>query len=147
MSYKKLTPENWLEADSAFLSSAAITVEDFLKVLSEPQRLLSKVGLPVMVKPADWLKAAQLAQMNLVVPEKVRSLFEAARGMFVYGYLYYPLCTLAAEQLYRVFEAAVSSRCAMLSGPKDKTPLQKKIQWLMEFGTIFRQTLHSRKFL
>jgi len=58
-----------------------------------------------------WVPAVMEPQLIASVPEDVVRLFEIARGSILYGWLFYPLLTLAKEQLYRVQEAAVRIRC------------------------------------
>jgi len=54
----------------------------------------------------------------------------------VYGFLFYPLYTLAAEQLLRVAEAAVSHKCGHMGAPKRAKTLADRIKWLNENGAI-----------
>lgn len=58
-----------------------------------------------------WVTEGMRPQLISAVPEEVVSLFEIARGSILYGWLFYPLLTLASEQLHRVQEAAVRARC------------------------------------
>jgi len=44
------------------------------------------------------------------VPLTVRNLFEVARNAMIYGYFYYPLYTLAVEQIHRVGECAIKEK-------------------------------------
>ncbi len=68
-----------------------------------------------------WVAEAMKPQLAAVVPEEVVRLFEVARGSILYGWLFYPLLTLASEQLHRVQEAAVRARCKMAGIPLTKT--------------------------
>ncbi|MBE0411557.1 MAG: DUF4145 domain-containing protein, partial [Anaerolineales bacterium] len=70
------------------------------------------------------------------VPQDVQALFEVARGALLYGYFFYPLYTLAAEQLFRVAEAAISDKCKAKRAPKSKKKFVEKINWLADNGTI-----------
>ncbi len=70
------------------------------------------------------------------VPAEVQALFEVARGAMAYGYFFYPLYTLAAQQLFRVAEAAVAYKCEALRVPKSERTFKKKIRWLVDHGTI-----------
>lgn len=58
-----------------------------------------------------------------------------ARGALVYGCFFYPLYTLAAEQLFRVIEAAIVHRCEQLGAPNMRN-LQSQITWLINRGII-----------
>jgi len=67
---------------------------------------------------------------------EVRKLFAVARGSIVYGYFFYPLLTLATEQLYRVVEAAVDYKCREMGRYQPKEKFVKKIEWLMTQSVI-----------
>ena len=56
----------------------------------------------------------------------------------VYGYFFYPLYTLAAEQLFRVIEAAVAHKCKTLGMPRSTIIFGERIDWLVERGAISR---------
>lgn len=68
-----------------------------------------------------WVAEAMKPQLVGAVPEEVVRLFEVARGSILYGWFFYPLLTLASEQLHRVQEAAVRARCKMAGIPLTKT--------------------------
>lgn len=68
-----------------------------------------------------WVAEAMKPQLIAAVPEDVVRLFEIARGSILYGWLFYPLLTLASEQLHRVQEAAVRARCKIAGIPVIKT--------------------------
>jgi hypothetical protein len=87
---KKLTPANWLELDP--------TNRAF--------------GPPPT--PQDVVTVVLTPELSERVPEEIRDLFEVARAAMCYGCFFYPLWTLAAEQLFRVAEAAVRARCRTL---------------------------------
>jgi len=100
--FKEINQNNWLEPDgvlkafvkkSPYGKSEPITGNDLLNHILKPKLLES-------------------------VPENVQALFEVARGALAYGYLFYPLYTLAAEQLFRVTEAALSYKCKALGAPE-----------------------------
>jgi len=61
-----------------------------------------------------WLQACLKPQLEPAVPEEIAFLFEVARGSMVYGQFFLPLASLAAEQTYRVLEAAARCRCQQL---------------------------------
>lgn len=79
------------------------------------------------------------------VPTEVQALFEVARGAMAYGYFFYPLYTLAAQQLFRVAEAAVVHKCKALGAPKSKRTFKKRIDWLVDKGTIPESKLNRWK--
>lgn len=117
---KALTVSNWLQPDPASSIFAQLSQAD---------------GSFNPMSGDDW--AAQFLGVRLDdrVPEEVRGLFEVARGALAYGYFFYPLFTLAAEQLYRVAEAAVSTKCELLGAPK-RLSFQNKIQYLQDRDVI-----------
>lgn len=78
----------------------------------------------------DW--ASTILEPNLAerVPNEVLRLFEVARGSMLYGYFFYPLYTLAFEQLTRVAEAAVSEKCKQIGTGKSINTFDKKLKHL-----------------
>lgn len=67
----------------------------------------------------NWVKRVMEPTLIDAVPEDVRKLFEVARGSILYGWFFYPLLTLASEQIYRVQEAAVRERCILAGIPTE----------------------------
>lgn len=61
-------------------------------------------------------------------PLEVRRMFEVARGAVVYGYFFYPLYVLGAEQLFRVAEAAVTLKCEQMGAKTAKMRFIDKIK-------------------
>lgn len=105
--FKKLTCDNWLVPDSGGLTSDA------------------------------WIQEILVFDLSEQVPIEVRKLFAVARGSIAYGYFFYPLLTLATEQLYRVVEAAIDHKCQEMGRhhkPGDK--FAHKIEWLMKQSVI-----------
>jgi hypothetical protein len=120
MNVKIVTRDNWLKADPT-------------------SAILMKIdkGIPSSMTGEDWVEIFSAPQLSENVPENVRELFEVARGSFAYGYYFYPLATLACEQLFRVAETAVTDKCKAVGAPKGKTRVYKdKIQYLFDNGFI-----------
>lgn len=69
-------------------------------------------------------------KLNDNVPEKVQAMFEAARGAIAYGYFFYPLFALGAEQLSRFAEAAAMIRCQQEGAPPGVNSFSRYIEWL-----------------
>ncbi len=69
--------------------------------------------------------------MGAAVPDEVYNLFEVARSAMVYSYLFYPLHTLALEQLFRVGDAAIWHKSDLLGCPKYKN-FNGRVNWLAE---------------
>lgn len=85
---------------------------------------------------ADWLDQVLEPSMTDQVPHGVQALLEVARGAHAYGYFFYPLYTLAAEQLYRVAEAAISQRCKLHEGSSSPKRFLDTIDWLADQKVI-----------
>jgi hypothetical protein len=114
---KDLTQDNWLQPDptslafSGALDLAAggirqMSVNEFIAYILEPH-------------------------LSASVPESVRTLFEGARGAMAYGYYFYPLFMVGAEQLFRVAEAAVRERAQQLQAPRNAT-FNENIKFLVD---------------
>jgi hypothetical protein len=99
--FKMLSPENWLEPE--WFMGAFKTIKD--STISD-------------ISQDDWFKRFFKAQLDRNVPLEIRKLFEVARGAATYGYFFYPLYTLAGQQLYRVVEAAVSVKCKSMGASR-----------------------------
>ncbi len=88
------------------------------------------------VAAEDFLNMVLDPKLSESVPEGVQSLFEVARGAMAYGYYFYPLFTLAMEQLSRVAEAAVTHKYLQEGGKNEKVKFIKKIDFLVEKKVI-----------
>jgi hypothetical protein len=106
--FKEIDAHNWLTADPVVLHFTG--TED----------------------STDYVETVFAPRLSERVPEDIQRLFAVARGAVLYGYLFYPLYTLGMEQLFRVGEAAVASRCEQLGMPKDKKRFSDCIEWLTE---------------
>src|SRR5438105_2916552 len=101
--FKEINKDNWLQPDP---------------VLAGIVRLSPANGwLPTAKTADDWLDEVLHPQLEGNVPDEVASLFEVARGALTYGYLFYPLFTLGAEQVSRVVEAAITRKYKDVGGP------------------------------
>ena len=112
--FKKITIDNWLTPDELW--------PRFFRISSK-----------------TWLKRNLRPALKETVPIEVRQLFEVARGALIYGYLFYPLCSLAEAQLYRVMEAAVFHKCKRMGADKSIGTFYKKVNLLIEMGVIPQQ--------
>lgn len=122
--FKTLTSENWLTADPTSVIFVKLSHTD---------------GTVTQMTGEEWLALFLDPILSKSVPENVRVLFEVARGSLAYGYFFYPLYTLACEQLFRVAEAAVSEKCRMLSSPKKMSRFKQKVQFLFDSQVISDQ--------
>ena len=117
--FKKLTPENWRQRDS--VSEHIVRVEiDHISKISED----------------DWADIILKTELSDSVPEDIRDLFEVAQGAMCYGCFFYPLFTLGSQQLYRVLEAALIHKCAIMNAPKSIKTFAKMVSWLQVEGII-----------
>lgn len=121
---KILTTENWLQPDPTSTIFAQISSSD---------------GSVSSMSGDDWVKLFLKPSLVDSVPEEVRKLFEVARGALAYGYFFYPLYTLAGEQLFRVVECAISAKCQLLGAPKRIKNFQDKIKFLSNKNIISNQ--------
>lgn len=115
---KTLTPENWLQQD----------------VIPSVLTQWSLNGhYAYLMTAEDWVAQFTKPKLNTIVPNDVQVLFEVARGSLAYGYFFYPLYTLAMEQLFRVGESAVAAKYLLVGGinPKKKN-FQKKLEYLRD---------------
>ncbi len=130
MGFKKLTPENWLKPDSVMHAFGRLSPE-------------GKLYVPT---GEEWASVVMGIEMVEGVPLEIRRLFAVAKGALCYGYFFFPLYSLASEQLSRVAEAAVAHKYNSLGGPKRvrKTPesrprnasFQDKLGYLRREGLI-----------
>jgi hypothetical protein len=122
LGFKKLSAENWLEPESVMSAFVTLSLRDFTKS---------------SITGDEWVNRFLNPQLNHTVPFEIHKLFEVARGAAAYGYLFYPLYTLAGEQLYRVAEAAVSAKCKLLGAKSSKVrSFQNKIYFLHKHKVI-----------
>jgi hypothetical protein len=117
--FKEITPNNWLEPDGV--------LRGFVKL--SPNGKFTLVG-------EDYLNYILRPNLHESVPSDVQALFEVARGAMAYGYFFYPLFTLAMEQLFRVAEAAVAHKFSALKIPKSTKKFEEKIDWLVNESII-----------
>ncbi len=117
--FKHVDESNWLERDP--------TLQIFARMNSS--------GELVPTSGEDLLRDILTPRLRPAVPEQVCALLEVARGAMVYGYFFYPLYTLASDQLFRVADAAVCERCRQLGGPK-RLGFQSRLKWLRDQGVL-----------
>jgi hypothetical protein len=121
LGFKNISPENWLKPDPMTQDFAQQLEPDMGTRPLSGEELLHEIFQP---------------QLSPSVPLEIRKLFEVARGAMVYGYYFYPLFSLAIEQLYRVLEAAVINKCNAMGVPHSRDSYAKKVDWLIEQGVI-----------
>lgn len=111
--FKEITSDNWLEPDPIMVTAfSGLTGEERVRELMS-------------------------VELHESVPFEVRRLFAVARGVACYGYLFYPIYTLASEQMTRVAETAVRYKYRIEGGIKHKkTSYKQKLAYLQEQGMI-----------
>lgn len=114
--YKRLTLENWLTVDPAWYGV----------VMSSSQPNPSEA----------WVHDLIQTELDPAVPLPIRKLFEIARGTLVYSLMFYPLLTVGTEQMFRVFDAAVSAKCKEMKAPAKVKHFFDKIEWLGKHAVI-----------
>jgi hypothetical protein len=112
--FKIITSENWNHPDK---TTVAFTC---------PFDYNQESGYP------PYLDRILAAQLNDEVPIEIRRLFEVARGAMVYSYYFYPLYTLATDQLSRVGETALFHKSRKLGYTKEKPTFLDLIKFLKE---------------
>lgn len=60
----------------------------------------------------------------------------------LYGYFFYPLFTLAYEQLLRVAEAAISEKCNLINVEKINSKFKSKLDCLRKIGILSDHEYH-----
>lgn len=128
LGFKKLTTENWLEPDGFNFYKVSLSV---------------KTG---QTRPIDFDERRRyMLDINITEksPLEIRRMFEAARGAIFYGYFFYPLYVLGAEQLFRVAEAAVTLRCEQMGAKTGRMRFVDKIKYLVGASAISAQEEES----
>lgn len=120
--FKRITEENWLELDATMALFGTISGDG---------RFCTPTG-------EDWVKMILAPQLSSSVPEEVCKLFEVARGSLVYGCCFYPLFTLAEQQLFRIVETAVMLKCKALGVPNGVRGFQNGVEFLIKNGVILK---------
>ncbi len=98
---KVITHENWMNPDP-LMKNLTMFQDNKISIMSAE----------------DWVISILKPKLLETVPLEICKLFEVARGSMLYGYFFYPLFTLASEQLFRVAEAAISEKCKQITADK-----------------------------
>jgi hypothetical protein len=118
--FKQLSLENWL------------TPEDLSFLVSVDH----ETGIQSSIDLNGWAERFLRATLDSTIPPGIRALFEVARGAMLYGCFFYPLFTLATEQLFRVHESALTDRCKKLGASASVKTFADKIAWLETKGVV-----------
>ena len=118
--YKQITLENWTQPDSVSRC--------FVRIRPD--------GTSSSIKAEEYFADIMNHRLSEHVPEDIHKLFEVTRGTMTYGYYYYPIFTIALEQLFRIMESSVSHVCKALGIPASIKTYNHKIEWLIETGIL-----------
>jgi hypothetical protein len=128
---KHLSTGNWLEPDPICLK--------FVEVNLATAERRPPTG-------EGWAERFLAVDLAPTVASEVRDMWEAARGMLLYGWFYYAIYAIAEHQLRRVADAAVLHRYQQAGGPPNKKPgpegeerwpdLMKRVDWLISADVI-----------
>jgi hypothetical protein len=120
--FKRLTLDNWLTIDPAWQGFVMST----------------SIGRPDL----SWVHDLLQTNLSGQEPIEVRKLYEVARGVLVYSLVFYPFLALGIEQIYRVAEAAIMTRCNLAGADYKATKRYvDRINWLGEQGIIQKDDL------
>lgn len=113
--FKILNHNNWLQPDPTSQLWVKWTQDGMKEVTGD-----------------DWLEDCLSINLEPNVPIEVIRLFEVAKGTVVYGYYFYPLFTLAEQQIYRVADTATFFKCKNEGASKTvMKEFNKRITWLI----------------
>jgi hypothetical protein len=128
---KHLTAENWLQPDETGRAFGAVN---------------PATGERRAASGDFWAKQFLAAELNDAVPAEIRDMWEVARGLALYGWLYYPLYAIAEHQLRRVADAAVLHRYKQAGGRRHKKrdpegdlrwpDFKSRVEWLIANGIV-----------
>jgi Domain of unknown function (DUF4145) len=128
---KHLTAGNWLEPDPICLK--------FVEVNLATAERRPPTG-------EGWAERFLAVDLAPAVAGEVRDMWEAARGLLLYGWFYYAIYAMGEHQLRRVADAAVLHRYQQAGGPPNKKPgpegeqrwpdLMTRVDWLISAGVI-----------
>ena len=121
--YKQITLENWIEPDP--VSRVFVRIQ--------------RDGTSSAIKAEEYLTEILSHSLNDYVPDDIQKLFEVTRGTMTYGYYYYPIFTLATEQLFRILESSVSHVCKTVGCPASIRIYSSRIKWLTDKGIIMSE--------
>lgn len=119
LGFKVLSLDNWMLTDPV--------MRDFAMINN---------GVLSSMTASDWAASILEPKLTDNVPIEVLKLFEVARGLMLYGYFFYPVYTLALEQLSRVAETSINHKCKEMGHQNSKDTFARKIDWLAKNSAI-----------
>ncbi len=156
----KYWDEKWwyLLAESVGSCLTKVSIENYYEP-DEICKLMENIdiatGTVTRTTEKDFIRAVSDIQLHCSIPLYIRNIFEIAKSLFAYGYLYYPFCTVAVEQALKSLEAIISEKYDVLGGFRVKSRgrypvLRDKINYLYAKGLISeqqREILHDFRHL
>jgi len=125
MTFKQLTADNWNKHDPA--SRHIVQID--------------KNGVQRTPMGSEWARMILKPKLIPAVPNDIVEMFEAARGILVYGWFFNPMFAAGSEQIFHVHEAAVVYRCDQLGAPRKNNTFAKRLDWLFEHGHMTEQRM------
>ncbi len=105
---KRITAANWQHPDKQTISLLEITA--------------------VAKTDKEWVEMFLRPMLNPSVPKEIAKLLEVARAAMIYGWYFYPLSTLGAEQCWRIVEAGARIRCQQVGISTTKAVKKGKLK-------------------
>ncbi|MGP0100679.1 MAG: hypothetical protein ACLPUT_03535 [Solirubrobacteraceae bacterium] len=128
---KHLTTGNWLEPDPICLKFVEVNLA------TAARRPPTGEG---------WAERFLAVDLAPAVPSEVRDMWEAARGLLLYGWFYYAIYAIGEHELRRVADAAILHRYQQAGGPPNKKRgpegeqrwpnMMRRVNWLIEAGVV-----------
>lgn len=112
-------------------------------------------GQPVKNNERVFIDYISNVKLDPFISSDILDMWEIAKALFCYGYLYYPFFSLALEQALKTLEVAITFKFDVLGGSeivKNNRPvgLEKKINFIYSKGKISdgeKEVLHSLRMM
>lgn len=111
-------------------------------------------GIQVPESLRKYHEEVALLALEEYVPERIQSAFNASRNLYVYGWFFYPFCTMAEFYAYVCLEMALGERWRSETGAekhRDPPSLDRlmrmavKKSWIQDEGIRHVERLRSRQ--
>lgn len=156
----KYWDEKWwrLLADSVGSCFSRVSLNNYFEP-DEICKLMENIdfvtGTVTRTTEKDFIRAVGDIELHSNIPLYIKNIFEIAKALFAYGYLYYPFCTVAVEQALKSLEAIISEKYEVSGGARVKSKgsypvLRDKINYLYAKGLVSeqqREILHDFRHL
>ncbi len=119
-----------------------LSVENWLKPDPLMNALQGFSHLPEGFEPKHaerWINEILEVSIDEHLPTEIQEMFAVARGTAIYGLFFYPLFTVADEQMDRLAETAISLRCIAAGAPLNLRKMSAKINWLAKNGILLKK--------